>query len=177
MQSGSSEVLKEMNRRYNRDEYIEIATKIRNRFKDVTLTSDFIAGFPGETDEQFNETITIIDELGIDYCNTAAYSPREFTKAAKMVDKFVPEEIKMNRLQILNDKNKEACLKSNQKFVGRELEILIESFSEKNGVKMCSGRARNNKIIHFPSSEHNIGDFVNVKVEKAQTWCLYGSVV
>ncbi len=177
MQSGSSEILKEMNRRYNREEYIAIAEKIRNRFKDVTLTSDFIVGFPGETEDQFKETLSIIDQLGIDYSNTAAYSPREFTKAAKMIDKFIPENEKKERLNLLNDKNKEACLKSNKKFVGKTLEVLIESFTEKDGKKTFSGRARNNKIIHFDSDNVEVGDFVDVKINKAQTWCLYGEIV
>ena len=177
MQSGSSEILKEMNRRYNREEYFNIATEIRNRFKDVAITSDFIAGFPGETLEQFNETLSAIDELEIDYSNTAAYSPREFTKAAKMTDKFLSEEEKLERLSILNEKNKEACLKSNQKCLNKVFEVLIEAKTEKDGLITWTGRARNNKLVHFNSDNHVIGDFVDVKITKAQTWCLYADVV
>ena len=94
-----------------------------------------------------------------------------------MTDKFLPEEVKKERLIRLNDKNKEACLKSNKKFVGRELEVLVESYTEKDGIKTFSGRARNNKIIHFKSDDVNIGDFKIVKVKKAQTWCLYGDLI
>lgn len=176
MQSGNSEILKEMNRRYNRDEYVSIANKIRNRFKNVEITSDFIAGFPGETRKQFEDTLSVIDELEIDYSNTAAYSPREFTKAAKMLDKFLPEEEKRNRLEILNEKNKEACLKSNQKCLGKTFDILIESKEETKGKIILTGRARNNKLVHFESDIHKVGDFVNVKITKAQTWCLYGEL-
>ena len=87
---------------------------------DVTITSDFIAGFPGETEEQFEDTLSAIDEFELDYCNVAAYSPREKTVAAKWVDKFIPEDVKTERLKRLNDKNKDCCLKSNKKYVGYE---------------------------------------------------------
>lgn len=177
MQSGNSEILKEMNRRYNRDEYIKIAKNIRNRFKDVAITSDFIAGFPGETKEQFNDTLSVIDELELDYSNTAAYSPREFTKAAKMTDKFLSEEEKSNRLKILNDKNKEACLKSNKKCLNKIFEVLIESKEEKKGKTVLTGRTRNNKLVHFESDANRVGDFADIKITKAQTWCLYGELV
>ena len=92
MQSGSSVVLKAMNRRYDRETYMQIAQKIREAVPDVTITSDFIAGFPGETEEQFVETLTAMEEIGLDYSNTAAYSPREKTVAAKWVDKFIDED-------------------------------------------------------------------------------------
>ena len=176
MQSGNSDILKDMNRRYDRETYAKIVKKIRDRFEDVTITSDFIAGFPGETLEQFNDTLTAIEEFELDYQNTAAYSPRKYTKASKMEDKFIDEEEKIRRLSLLNDKNKEAALKSNKKFVGRTLEVLIESKDEKNGKIMFTGRARNNKLIHFEAPGAKIGDFVDVKVEKAQTWCLYGTI-
>ncbi len=174
MQSGNSEILKIMNRKYDREQYKSIVNKIRERFENVAITSDFIAGFPGETEEQFNDTLTIIDELGIDYSNTAAYSPREKTKAAKMKDLFISEEVKKERLKLLNDKNKEACLKSNKKFLGKIVEVLIEDKTEKNNQIIFTGRARNNKLVHFASNTAKIGDFTNVKIDKAQTWCLYG---
>ena len=174
MQSGNSEILKAMNRKYNREEYIEIVNKIRNRFENVTITSDFIAGFPGETEVQFNDTLSLIDELELDYSNTAAYSPREHTKAAKMIDLFLSEDIKKERLKKLNDKNKEACLKSNKKYIGEALEVLVESYKEKDGVFMNTGRARNNKLVHFASDCSFVGQFLDVKIIKAQTWCLYG---
>lgn len=177
MQSGSNKILADMNRRYDREQYFEIAKKIRSRFKNVAITSDFIAGFPGETMDEFNETLSAIDELELDYQNTAAYSPREFTKAAKMTDKFISEEEKSKRLAILNEKNRDASLKSNKKYLGKILEVLIESSTIKNGKITWTGRARNNKLIHFESDEVKTGDFVNVKINKAQTWCLYGETV
>lgn len=175
MQSGSSEILKKMNRRYNREEYIQIAKKVREKVKDVTITSDFIAGFPSETDEQFEETLSIIDELELDYSNTAAYSPREMTVAAKWTDLFLSEEIKEKRLKLLNDKVKENCLKSNKKFVGRELEVLIEKSETHKGKNILTGRTRNNKIVHIPSEDANlVGKFVQVKINACTTWYLNG---
>lgn len=177
MQSGNSHILAEMNRHYSKEQYYEIVSKIRKRFPDVAITSDFIAGFPGETEQEFLDTLDAIDELELDYSNTAAYSPRVFTKAGKMVDKFIPENVKYERLERLNEKNREVCLKSNKKFVGKVLNVLVEGKTEKDGVIVLNSRAGNNKIVHFVDDTKNIGDFVNVKITKAQTWCLYGESV
>ncbi len=177
MQSGNSRILKEMNRRYTKEQYYEIVNKIRQRFEGVTITSDFIAGFPSETEEEFQDTLNAIEELELDYSNTAAYSPREFTKAGKMTDKFIPENIKYERLERLNEKNKEACLKSNKKFVGKTLKVLVEGKTEKDGKIILNSRADNNKIVHFEADKYNIGDFIMVKITRAQTWCLYGEPV
>ena len=174
MQSGNDRILKEMNRRYNVSQYYEIANKIRNEIPDVAITSDFIAGFPSETEEEFQDTIKAIEELELDYSNTAAYSPRPITKAGKMTDKFIDDEIKRQRLQILNDKVKEASLKSNQKYLGRTLEILIDTV--KDGV--YQGRTRNNKVVHLTDNkEYEIGQFVNAKIERVSTWCVFGKSV
>ena len=174
MQSGNSRILKEMNRRYTKDEYYKIVSKIRARFPFSTITSDFIAGFPSETEEEFEDTLKAIDELELDYSNTAAYSPREHTKAAKMTDKFIDETVKYKRLERLNEKNREACLKSNEKFVGKVLKVLVEGKTEKDGKTVLNSRADNNKIVHFDDETKDIGDFTEVKITKAQTWCLYG---
>lgn len=175
MQSGSTDVLKKMNRRYNRAQYAEIVKKVREQVQDVTITSDFIAGFPSETEEQFEETLSAMREFELDYCNTAAYSPREKTVAAKWVDEFLPEEVKVERLAILNAVNKECCLKSNQKFIGRELEVLVESFENHKGKNIITGRTRNNKIVHIPSDKDLTGEFINVKINGAKTWYLNGT--
>ena len=144
---------------------------------DVTITSDFIAGFPGETEEQFQETLSAIDEFELDYSNTAAYSPREKTIAAKWVDKYIDEDIKTERLARLNEKVRENCLKSNLKFVGREMEILVEDFENHKGQNVITGRARNNKIVHVPCEKDLTGEFVNVKITGAKTWYLQGELI
>ena len=177
MQSGNSKVLKEMNRRYNREQYGEIVKKIRNTFENVAITSDFIAGFPGETEEEFLDTLSAIDEFELDYSNTAAYSPRVKTKAAKWTDKFIDEETKSQRLARLNEKNREACIKSNKKCVGKIFEILVESFEEKDNNIILAGRARNNKIVHFAGDKNLVGEFVNVKITGASTWHLRGELI
>lgn len=177
MQSGSSEVLKKMNRRYDRETYAKIANKVRDMVPDVTITSDFIAGFPGETEEQFEETLTAMDELNLDYSNTAAYSPREKTVAAKWVDLYIPEDVKTERLRRLNEKNMECCLRSNQKFVGRELDVLIENFENHKGKNVVTGRTRNNKIVHIPCEKDLTGKFVKVKITGAKTWYINGEII
>ena len=177
MQSGSSEVLKKMNRRYDRETYAKIANKVREMVPDVTITSDFIAGFPGETEEQFKETLTAMDELNLDYSNTAAYSPREKTVAAKWTDLFIPEDIKTERLRRLNEKNMECCLRSNQKFVGRELDVLIENFENHKGKNVVTGRTRNNKIVHIPCEKDLTGEFIKVKITGAKTWYVNGEII
>lgn len=177
MQSGSTKVLKEMNRRYNREQYGEIVAKIRETFSDVAITSDFIAGFPGETEDEFLETLSAIDEFELDYSNTAAYSPRVKTKAAKWTDKFIDEKTKYDRLARLNEKNKEACLKSNEKCIGKTFEILVESYEDKDGNIILAGRAPNNKIVHFQGTKDLVGSFVDVKITGASTWHLRGEYV
>jgi tRNA-2-methylthio-N6-dimethylallyladenosine synthase len=115
--------------------------------------------------------------LELDYSNTAAYSPREKTIAAKMVDEFIPEDVKEKRLEIINTQNKENCYKSNEKYVGREMEVLIDSFSEHKGKKINTGRTRNNKIVHIPYDKDLTGEFVNVKINGLKTWYLKGELV
>ena len=171
MQSGNDRVLRAMNRRYNVEQYRQIVQKIRNNIKNVTITSDFIAGFPSETEEEFLDTIKAIDELQLDYSNTAAYSPRPITKAGKMVDLFIDDKEKKRRLAILNEKVKEASLKSNEKYIGSILEILIDDV--KDGI--YQGRTRNNKVVHIQDDKkYEIGQFVDVKIERVTTWCMFG---
>ena len=177
MQSGDDYVLKKMNRRYDYATYKKICDNIRSRIPDVTITSDFIAGFPGETEEQFENTLKAMTELELDYSNTAAYSPRERTVAAKWVDLYIPEDIKTERLARLNEHNRKCCLKSNQKYVGREMEVLVEKHEIHDGKSIITGRTRNNKIVHIPYDKDITGEFVNVKITSARTWYLRGEMI
>lgn len=177
MQSGNSRVLKAMNRRYNREQYFEIFNKIRNRFEEVEITSDFIAGFPGETEEEFEDTLSAIEELKIDYSNTAIYSPRPFTKAGKMTNLFIPDEVKEERFKRLHEMNCKMTLESNKKLVGKEYEVLCECQKEKKGKLMMNARTRTGKLVHFQSDKDLTGEFVRVKITKAQTWCLYAEII
>ena len=165
-----------MNRRYTREEYAQIVEKIRKMVPDVTITSDFIAGFPGETEEQFEETLTAIDEFELDYSNVAAYSPREKTVAAKWVDKFIPEDIN-ERFQRLNKKVQENCFKSNKKYENKDMEVLVDSFYEHKGKMINTGKTRNFKTVHIEYNKDLTGQFVNVKITEAKTWYLKGEII
>ena len=178
MQHGDDYTLKKMNRKYDYATYKRIADHVRSRVKDVTITSDFIAGFPGETEEQFQTMLDRMEELELDYSNTAAYSPRERTVAAKWIDLYVDEDVKTARLARLNEKNRECCLRSNQKYHGRELEVLIENFEDRGEKgKVITGRTRNNKIVHIPYDKDLTGEFVMVKITNARTWYLNGELI
>ena len=177
MQSGNDRILKIMNRRYNVEEYTKIVRHIQNEIDNVTVTSDFIAGFPSETEEEFQDTIKMIKELSLDYSNTAAYSPRPNTPAGKMVDKFIPDDIKKRRLSELNEAVKEASFNSNKKYTGKILEVLVEKEKFENNKRILEGRLRNNKVVHFESDKYKVGDFVSVKLNKASTWCLFGEEI
>ena len=177
MQSGSSEILKKMNRRYDRETYAKIVKKVREQVKDVTITSDFIAGFPGETDLQFEQTLSAMREFELDYSNTAAYSPRTKTVAAKWEELFLSNEVKEDRLARLNEQNRQNCLASNNKYVGRELEVLIENFEDHKGKNIVTGRTRNNKIVHIPCDKDLTGEFITAKITGAKTWYLKGEII
>ncbi|HBG49544.1 MAG TPA: tRNA (N6-isopentenyl adenosine(37)-C2)-methylthiotransferase MiaB [Cyanobacteria bacterium UBA9971] len=175
MQSGSTEVLAKMKRPYTRDEYLTLVNKIKKEIPDVAITSDFIAGFPGETEEQFNETLSIIDEVGFDQCNVAAYSPRKQTPAAVWKDQISYEEKKRRHL-VLFEKTKEATVKANEKYVGRVLQVLPDNYKEQSDEIILTGRTRNNKLTHFKGSKDLIGRHVDVEITEASIWCLKGRI-
>ena len=175
MQSGNTEVLKQMKRRYSREEYLILVEKIRAQMPDVGITSDFIAGFPGETEEQFEDTLSIIEQIGFDHCNTAAYSPRKRTPAAVWKEQL-PQEVKKSRLNLLNEQVKQSTVKSNEKYIGKILEILAENYNEVNGETILNGRSRNNKIVHFLGKKELIGQLINVEIQESSIWCLKGQI-
>jgi tRNA-2-methylthio-N6-dimethylallyladenosine synthase len=175
VQSGSSEVLKMMARKYDRGRYLELVTKLKMAIPNVVLTTDIIVGFPGETDEQFEETISLVKEVEYDSAFTFIYSPREGTPAAKMQDD-VPMEVKKRRLAQLNDTLNEISKRKNEVLRGQMLEVLVEGESKKNP-DVLSGRTRTNKLVNFIGPKHIIGKMVFVQIEKAQTWTLKGKWV
>ena len=174
MQSGSSEILKKMRRPYTREEYLELVRKIRQEMPLAGLTSDFIAGFPGETDEQFDETLSLLDEVLFDHCNTAAYSPRKQTPAATWENQ-VPAEEKKKRINILNEKVRQTVKKSHEKFIGETIEVLVEGFNEEDG--RLKAQARSSKIVHFKGDKSLIGSLVDVKITDCSIWALIGEMV
>lgn len=175
VQSGSSEVLKRMSRKYSRAHYLELAHKIKERVPNASLTTDIIVGFPGETDEQFEDTLSLVREVGYDFAYTFIYSPREGTPAAAMEDN-VPMEVKKERLQRLNALINELCRTSNDKMKGQIVEVLVEGES-KNNDQVLSGRTRSNKLVHFEGDKNLIGSFVNVEITDPMTWYIKGNIV
>jgi tRNA-2-methylthio-N6-dimethylallyladenosine synthase len=174
VQSGSTEVLKKMSRKYSREHYSQLVAKIKTAIPDVVLTTDIIVGFPGETEEQFEDTMQLVHEVGFDMAFSFIYSPREGTPAAEMEDN-VPMEAKKQRLYRLNEALNEYSKISNEKLRGELVEVLVEGES-KNNPDVLSGRTRTNKMVHFIGSKDLIGHLVQVKVLEAQTWVLKGEL-
>lgn len=175
VQSGSSAVLKAMTRKYNREQYLELVRKIRLAIPDVVLTTDIIVGFPGETEEQFEETMSLVREVGYDAAFTFLYSPREGTPAAKMKDD-VPEQVKKERLYRLNELMTELSKASNDKLKGQVVEVLVEGESKTNS-SVLAARTRTLKLVHFEGSKDLIGQLVQVRITEPQSWLLRGELV
>ncbi|MFC4811206.1 tRNA (N6-isopentenyl adenosine(37)-C2)-methylthiotransferase MiaB [Paenibacillus sp. GCM10023250] len=175
MQSGSTEVLKRMSRKYTREQFLALANKIKQAIPDVVLTTDIIVGFPGETDEQFEETLTLAKEVGFASAYTFIYSPREGTPAAGMEDN-IPAHVKKARLARLNELIGELSLQSNLLLEGQTVEILIEGQS-KNNPEMLSGRTRTNKLVHVKGPSSWIGQFIQARVTDVQTWYIKAEAV
>jgi tRNA-2-methylthio-N6-dimethylallyladenosine synthase len=175
VQSGSSEVLKMMARKYTREQYLELVRKIKKAIPNVTLTTDIIVGFPGETEEQFQETLSLVEEVGYDAAYTFIYSPRHGTPAASMKDD-VSEEVKKERLQRLMDLQNRISRQKNEALRGQVVEVLVEGESKKDP-NVLSGRTRNNKLVNFVGDKSMIGKFVQVRITEPQTWTLKGEAV
>ncbi|WP_425464836.1 tRNA (N6-isopentenyl adenosine(37)-C2)-methylthiotransferase MiaB [Paenibacillus piri] len=175
VQSGSNEILKRMSRKYTREHYLELVAKIKEAIPDVSLTTDIIVGFPGETEEQFEETLALVKEVKYDSAYTFIYSPREGTPAADMTDD-VPMEVKKNRLYRLNDVLGQFSKESNDKMKGQLLDVLVEGES-KNNADVLAGRTRTNKLVHLTGPKDLIGKIVPVQITDAQTWYIKGEWV
>jgi tRNA-2-methylthio-N6-dimethylallyladenosine synthase len=175
VQSGSTQILKKMSRKYTREHYLNLVTKMKAAIPNLVLSTDIIVGFPGETDEQFEETMSLVREVGYDFAYTFIYSPREGTPAAGMEDN-IPMEVKKERLQRLNEEIKKHSFKSNDAVVGQIVEVLVEGES-KNDANVLSGRTRSNKLVHFEGSKDLIGSFVHVAITDPKTWYIKGNLI
>ena len=174
LQSGSNRILKLMGRRYTREEYIELFNKIKEKIKNVSITTDIIVGFPGETEEDFNDTLSIVNECKFDSAFTFIFSPREGTPAAKMEDNVSIKE-KEDRLHRLNELINKYSLEKNKEYVSKNVSVLIEGKSDKEGILM--GYTDTMKLVNVVGSESDIGKIVNVKITDAKTWSLNGEVI
>ncbi|MBR5858786.1 MAG: tRNA (N6-isopentenyl adenosine(37)-C2)-methylthiotransferase MiaB [Clostridia bacterium] len=172
VQSGSSRVLKLMNRKYTREQYLQKAFEIKEKIPDISLTTDIICGFPTETDEDFNDTMSLVEQVGFDMIYTFIYSPRVGTVAAKMEGQ-IPKEISNARFKSLSDMENEIAQSLNDKFIGKTLRVLSDGFN-KNGIPV--GRSTQNKIVTF-DKPIPAGEFADVLIETAGAYALGGKII
>lgn len=175
VQSGSNPILKKMNRKYTKEEYLTKINKLKEVVPGISITTDIIVAFPGETEEDFEETMDLVRQADFEGAFTFIYSPREGTPAATYPNPLT-EEQKKERLLTLNKLVNEGYSKGNKRFEGEVVEVLVEGFSEKNN-KMLTGYTKHNKLVNFLGDESLIGTLVNVKVEKAYSWHLKGKLI
>ena len=175
IQSGSDRILKKMNRHYTVEHYKELLSYCREKIKNVVVTTDIIVGFPGETEEDFEQTLQVLKDVRYDMAYTFIYSKRSGTPAATM-DEQVPEEVKRVRLQQLMDIQNEISLELNKTMEGKVFDIIVEGPSAKDET-MWFGRTSGNKMVLFPKDDElTIGDTVPAYIDKAQTWVCYGTI-
>lgn len=165
MQSGDNETLKRMNRSYSYEKYLDRVKALRNAIPEIAITTDLIAGFPGETESQFESTLQAMREIEFDYAFCFKYSPREGTASAKYPDQ-IPEEVRLERLKRMIDLQREITLKKFQAMIGKEVEVYVEDFSKKSRTQV-SGKTRDFKIAVLSGDETKIGSFVKAKVRAA----------
>ena len=174
VQHGSNKILKAMNRVYTAEAYKDLVKRIRAAMPEVSLTTDLIVGFPGETEEDFEELLAFLKEIRYDAAYTFIYSKRSGTPAAEMAEQ-VPEDVKKARLQKLMEVQNEISLEINKSLQGKTMEVMVEGPS-KNDETVWMGHTRSNKIVLFPHGAEKEGDFVQVKITSPQTWVLKGEV-
>lgn len=175
IQAGSDRTLRRMARGYNVDFYRRLAEKIRNKIPEASITTDLIVGFPGETENEFMETVSLVEEIAFDSCNTAAYSPRPHTVAANW-EQQVPENEKYERLRFLNTVVGDVSHRVNKRYLGRTVEVLVEGPSERSPDRL-TGRTRTNKVVNFESDLQLTGKLVDVEIQSTNPWALRGSLV
>lgn len=176
VQSGSSSILKKMNRHYDREYYMELIKNIKKQIPDIALSTDIIVGFPGETEEDFNDTLKLIEAVEYDSAFTFLYSPRKGTPASEREEEMLSEEVKHERFNRLVALVNDISAKKNREYYNKIVEVLVEGTS-KNDENKLMGRTRTGKLVNFEGSKENIGNLVKVKITKAQSFSLYGEEV
>ncbi len=175
LQSGDNAILKRMNRGYTAEHFLNITKKLRKAMPEIAITTDVIAGFPGETNSQFQKTYDLMKNIEFDYAFTFKYSPRKGTKAAEFKDQ-IDEKIRLERLQKLIKLQEEITLKKYREQIGKTKEIYVEQVSKKSDAEMA-GKSRDFKITVFPGDKSLIGKFVKVKITDAVGWTLKGKII
>jgi len=173
-QAGSNSILKRMNRGYTREAYFDLVDKLRDARPDIAVTSDVIVGFPGETEDDFNMTIDMLEKIEFDNLFSFIYSDRKGTTAEKL-DKKIPEDVKLFRLKILQDRQKEITLKKNKMLEGKEEEVLVDGLSRKKD--QYTGRTPGNKVVNFNCSTNIIGKLAKVKIKRSFINSLQGVLI
>ena len=176
LQSGNTKVLKEMNRKYTKEQYLELANKMKSKIPNIVFSTDIIVGFPGETDEEFEDTLDVVRKVNFEQIFMFIYSKREGTVGASREDQ-IPEEIKHIRFDKLKEVYESRVDGNNEKYLNTIQKLLIEGKS-KNNEEMLEGRTNTNKVVIFnPNEENKIGDIVSVKITEAHKWYLKGEIV
>lgn len=175
VQSGSDEILKKMNRHYDREKYISLIKKIKEEIPECSITTDIIVGFPGETEENFLDTLNLCKEVGYDSAFTFIYSRRNHTPADRMENQ-VPDDVKHERFNRLVDVINKGVINGNKVYEGRTVEVLVEGPSKNDETKLM-GRTRNGRLVNFPGDSSMIGKLVNVHINRAQPFSLLGEIV
>ena len=176
VQSGNTELLEKMNRNYSREWYLDRIAAIKRILPNASISSDFIAGFCTETEEQHRDTITLMEEVAFDFSYMYYYSERPGTLAEKKMEDDVPEEVKKRRLNDIIQLQQAHSLHNCQKFIGQTVEVLIEGSSKKSDAHW-KGRNSQSSVVIFPKGDEQIGDFVNVFIETSTTATLIGKRV
>ena len=172
LQSGSSRVLKQMRRTYNRERYMDRVALIREHVPDCAITTDIIVGFPGESEAEFSETLEVVEEVGFDGAFTFIYSPRRDTEAATFTDRFIAHEVQVERMERLVEVVQRRARERAQRFVGRTLDVLVEGQSRNDPSKL-RGRTSHNKVVNFEGLAQP-GDIVPVQITSATSQTLAG---
>jgi tRNA-2-methylthio-N6-dimethylallyladenosine synthase len=178
VQAGNNTVLERMRRGYTREDYVELVGRIRKAAPSLALSTDIIVGFCGETEEQFQDTVSLVQEMEFSTVYSAAYSPRSGTLAARWEDD-VPREVKKERLERLGKVQEAISLRQHQALKGQEVDVLIESTeSERHDMKQWQGRTRQNRRVFLPRGERDLaGETVRVRIDKVSPWAMQGVLV
>ena len=174
LQSGNTKVLKEMNRKYTKEQYLELVDKMKAKIPNLTLSTDIIVGFPGETDEEFEDTLDVVKKVKFEQVYMFIYSRRVGTPGDKMENQ-IPEEIKHKRFDRLKELVESQIEENNQKYVGTIQKVLVEGTS-KNNENMLTGRTDSNKVVIFEGENELIGTMVNLKIVSEHMWYLKGEI-
>ncbi len=173
LQSGSNKILKLMGRRYTKESYLELFKKIKETIPNVSVTTDIIVGFPGESEEDFNDTLSVVNECKYDSAFTFIFSPREGTPAANMNDD-IPLEEKEKRLYKLNDLVNKYAKEANETYKDKVVKVLLENESDKEG--MLAGYTETMKLVNVKADKSNLGQIVDVKITNVKTWSMDGEI-